>query len=498
MDIRGISVWRDLRAKRWTVEDKQHTYTLQEWNWGLRHQLVRTAIVAGQLDRELFIENVFAVLVDPQPVNDRIRLAFIFLYLLNVPEQTPPVSLARAELLLARAFGWRPDDLKEQSIASMDDMVRTLEEQHRQRNASQQHSDGWTSIIFAQAGTSAVSNATANDGSVTQDANNDAVLRVRLQNMLDAVASWAGLALEPELETTEQGFVWQQPQVVKPAQSNSTVSLGGKTAAFNETTGLKEPTATFFKGTARLKASHSKSTREQENVSDANPVAHLNHVNSDSGSQRIYKRTATLARTTHPGDSESERDAIESLTNTSNRAVATHKRYAVPKETVQHKAAGNITPAPGASIPSTQPHNDWRSNAVATQLNTDLNSINRSAVANHPVNHNGDWQTMHGNVPSQQWIAGQVHQTNGSVLPQYFTPDIAPGTFTSVGNWPHSHQNRKISVASNEACLASIPPSIAMRLQHSVKENPFELSEFEEKMADALERAAREAGIDIP
>jgi hypothetical protein len=494
MDIRGISVWRDLRAKRWTIEDKQHTYTLQEWNWGLRHQLVRTAIVTGQLDRELFIENVFSVLVDPQPVNDHIRLAFTFLHLLNVPEQTPPVSLARAELLLAQAFGWRPDDLKEQNIASLDNMVRTLEEQHRQRYASQQHNDGWKSIIFAQAGTSAVSTATANDGPVTQDANIDAVLRVRLQNMLDAVASWAGLALEPELETAEQGFVRQQPQVVKTAQSNSTVSLGGKTSAFNETAGLNEPTVTFFKGTARLKASHSKSTRAQENVSAANPVAHLNHVNSDSGSQQIYKNTAILARTTHPGDSESERDAIESLTNTFTRAVATHKRYAVPKETVLHKSAGNITPAPGVSIPSIQPHNNWRSNAVATQLNTDLNSINRNAVANHPVNHNSDWQHMHGNLPSQQRIAGQVHPANGSVLPQY----LAPGTFTGVSNWPHSHENRKISVASSEAYFASIPPSIAMRLQHSLKENPFALSEFEEQLADALERAAREAGIDIP
>jgi hypothetical protein len=32
----------------------------------------------------------------------------------------------------------------------------------------------------------------------------------------------------------------------------------------------------------------------------------------------------------------------------------------------------------------------------------------------------------------------------------------------------------------------------------AILENPFALSEFEERMADALERAAREAGIDLP
>jgi len=498
IDIRGIGVWRDLRANRWTIEDQQHTYTLQEWNWGLRHQLARSAVVAGQFDRELFIDNLFAVLVDSQPATDRIRLAYTVLHLLNVPEQTHPVSLARAEMLLAQSYGWRPDDLREHSVASLDDMVQILAEQDRQRSAHQ-HNDGWKSIVFTQPDSSITDTSnhaiSTNDASMAHDLNTDVVLHARLRNMLDAVAFWAGLVPDTELETTEDEFVRQQPQSIKGELSKQ---VGPEAVnVSDEINGLPEHPATFFKGMARLQPS-SRSTRHDENISSVSHVNHPGDVDSDkSGLQQNHVTTPRKERVMNPGNSLSGRGAIKSNFDDSEPMVVAHKRNAIE----------NPTPAPAASM---QPRNDGFGSATPSHLTANTTwpaagnktvgriiGVNGSAHA--PVSRNEAWQPLHGNLPSRTECKppALIDPAIDTTLANE-SAGLAAAALLRENEWPPDMDMPKILVAANEETLPSEPGSIAMVQLDTIKANPFALSELEEQLADALERAAREAGIDIP
>ena len=507
IDIRGIGVWRDLRANRWTIEDQQHTYTLQEWNWGLRHQLARTAIVAGQLDRELFIDSLFAVLVDPQPATDRIRLAYTVLHLLNVPEQIPAVSLARAEMLLAQSYGWRPDDLREHSVASLDDMVQTLAQQDRQ-HPTHQRSDGWKSIVFTQPGSSTTETSDHNTSTIgattAHDQNTDAVIRARLHNMLDAIVFWAGLTVEPELETTEDGFVQEQSQSIT---GDSSKQAGPKAVNVSAEVGdPHEPPATFFKGTARLKALSSRSTRENDPISK---VSHDNPSHVESGNTGLQQNNEMIARNDRLKDlrnRQPEREAIESLVDDSEPEFSIHKR----------NVFNNPAPAPatGASV---QHHNDRLNSAASSQLTANTawpaagnktvrQNIDVNESAHTPTNHNDAWQPLHGNLPSHaqippshtQWKSPGSADTAIDTIRAGHSAGLAAVALPRDTEWPFNQNRQEIVAAANEVTFPSDSESIVMGQRDNTKTNPFALSEFEEQLADTLERAVSEAGSDIP
>jgi hypothetical protein len=487
MDIRGISVWRDMRANRWTIEDQQHTYTLQEWNWGLRHQLVRSAVVANHLDRELFIENVFAVLANPQPVNDRMRLAYVFLRLLNVPEQKLPISLARAELLLAQAFGWRPDELKGQSISSLDEMVSTLEEHNRQHNAYQQTSDGWTSIIFSQSDSHNVNSEVIQERSAAQLETNDAVLRARLQNILDAVASWAGLSPEPELETNEQALLQQQAQSVNSEHANQSALVTEKPPRNVLAGGLNKAPAMFFKGTARLKAS-STSAQSPQHVSVADPSAYLTHLNHMDHAGKAGTREKNAAH----GEPQTKPSNLPTNSTLTSTKLRDNNIANIP---ATDKFSGNTLNVPGTAV---QTHHDWQGHTDEEQLHTVGNMVNLQATSNNTMSHNSVWQPIHVNLPSHQLAPPQEYPGKPSTLPKQYSPASTSAAFTSANEWPALNGQLIMTVAANESGSGSVPSFKTMQLQQSGNEYPFALSELEEQLADALERAAREAGIDIP
>ena len=497
IDIRGIGVWRDLRANRWTIEDQQHTYTLQEWNWGLRHQLARTAIVAGQLDRELFLDSLFAVLVEPQPADDRMRLAYTVLHLLNVPEQIPSVSLARAEFLLAQSYGWRPDDLREHSVASLDDMVQMLAQQDRQ-HPTHQRSDGWKSIVFARPGSTTTEtynhNASTIDATTAFDQNTDSVIRARLHNMLDAIATWAGLTVEPELETTEDGFAQEQLQSTKGELSKQTSPRA--VSVSDEAGDPPAPPATFFKGTARLKALPSRSMCENNSiftVSRDNP----NHVESDNtGLRQNMGMTAHNDRRKDLRNKKSEREAIESPVDDSD-----------PVQTLHERKSNSTMPAQGASV---QHRDDRLSSAASSRLTANAarpatgsktmrQSIELNESAHTPTNHNDAWQPLHGNPPSPaQWKSPLSADTEIDTNSAGHSAGLAAAALPQDAEWPLIQNRPETVAAANEVTFPSDLESIVIRRRDNTKTNPFALSELEEQLADALERAVREAGIDIP
>jgi hypothetical protein len=59
-----------------------------------------------------------------------------------------------------------------------------------------------------------------------------------------------------------------------------------------------------------------------------------------------------------------------------------------------------------------------------------------------------------------------------------------------------TYEPKMASIAIQEGYLETMQDTLA--LAGATFENPFALSEFEERLADVLERAAREAGIDLP
>jgi hypothetical protein len=61
---------------------------------------------------------------------------------------------------------------------------------------------------------------------------------------------------------------------------------------------------------------------------------------------------------------------------------------------------------------------------------------------------------------------------------------------------PPAHESKVVSSALQEGQFEALPALLAG--VDTPFENPFALSEFEEQLADALERAAAEAGIDLP
>ena len=77
-------------------------------------------------------------------------------------------------------------------------------------------------------------------------------------------------------------------------------------------------------------------------------------------------------------------------------------------------------------------------------------------------------------------------------------PALAAEAPARVRDWTALPDRPKTPAVTKEADNPSVLNSAPMAQLHRIRENPFALSELEEQIADALERAAREAGIDIP
>jgi hypothetical protein len=120
-------------------------YRIREWTWGERRRLVAASMRAdGRLDRARFLRRLVELLADPVPeAGEDALLASVALRLLGVGSSSWVGSLPSAEAVLARTWGWGPAELDQQPAPWVDGHLRALGGQPTAA-ASQA---GWTTII---------------------------------------------------------------------------------------------------------------------------------------------------------------------------------------------------------------------------------------------------------------------------------------------------------------------------------------------------------------
>jgi hypothetical protein len=321
--------------------------------------------------------------------------------------------------------------------------------------------------------------------------------------MLDAVAVWAGTAVAPQPDPVEDGFVRQKPQDTQEESPLQNGSVAAKIPVKVEDQDLPKPPPTFFKGTARLKSTATVSARENENISR---VGHVG--NDDSEHRHRHVTTVGNGTTINLSRRQLKREASESAVKSPGPMAEMHKRPGTPGEFARKKPYNKSIPAPVAALnhgPDALPHGAAPAHSAAQTTwpvpgattppgNLDYN---QSAPAAAP--HDDAWQPLYGVLPSQtRWRAPGLLDPANAASPEDPAPDSAAATLARARDWPVLQDAPKTSAVADEAALPSVANSAVVAQPLRIKEDPFSLSELEEQLADALERAAREAGIDIP
>ena len=562
VDIPGVEARYDLRSNSWKIQFRDETLVLRDWNWGERYGLVYRSTADGRFDRRTFVDFVFSELLDHAPEKYRIILADTVLELLGVPRRQPGFSLAHGEFLLARAFGWRPSQLSEEPVASLDNMIKTLVQEEQQRNAASKRyeDEGWTSIVF-QAPPPDPSSENANRPN-PEDMEQELLSRLRLQEKLDAVAIWAGEtidwteqddgrsfggdivsgAMPGPTETTGQSAVNSKPEI----SNNRGEPFPASSVFKKEQTERAEKTSTFYKGIARLKTDARRSGRKTEESGDTEhlpsharvrlsrlqpPKLHSepdgeasairemasSNMPPPSGSSRepAFRASQDKAGTSGPNASrfQSSGAAKQTSVNMSagppakngNLAKVTTARLARPR---QAKAdTGKATsPASGiVRVPSANARSE-RSQEASRRLpetrgeRHPLFSVAQNAPAKKKNGLASFSAKSTGNrgrgLPEHDFLSETARHPKSNSAETVF----GAGTPWRAANMDSLSKQMEISRQADaiEPSTADNPFEYAASRPEIEPSHPFALSELEERMADVLERAAREAGVDLP
>ena len=442
LDVPGIAVWHDLRTDTWTVEEGGQHFTLRRWHWGERLRLVRAAVHDAQFDSAHFVRAVADLLTEPPLAELNARITFACLHLLGVPEQRPSTSLVNAEHLLAHAFGWRPSDLGDQPVDSLDALVANL---LAARAAQRSDDAGWHSIVMTDAG--------APEAAKVEDAR----IRTRVANMLDSVACWVGATVaptqsdpagEPLSAIREEDSAPQSlPEDELPTRGSSALAQVEELQPEKAT--HSEPPArsllTPFSGSARLQPIAAAST-EKKRAAEPSPqtTADAAHEALDTGWSSSRSVELGLSR---PPESPAP---------------------------FLSQAAGSVrkTPAWGPMIDTLEntypPDLGTTPSPALLELPLSFGQVEPPGVWNDPL------------TTAEPWRPG---------LPAQAAPDASAQQAPS----------RAIRSALGEPPAAlPIHAGYALGAEPADLYDPFALSELEERMADVLAAAAREAGIDLP
>lgn len=563
MDIPLVEVWYDLRSKSWEIQYKEETFMLRDWNWGERYGLVYRSVTDGRFDRQKFVDFVLSELLDRVPDKEPIILANAVLELLDVPRRQPDFSLAHGEFLLAKAFGWRPSQLCEEPVASLDTMVQTLFREEQRRNAASKHyeDESWTSIVF-QAPSIDTSSENAS-GPNLEDIDQELLSRLRFREKLDAVAVWAGDTVDWTERDDGRLFGCEVVSGAMPCAAEATGKTAGnnkdgtsknggesfsKSSAFeNAQDEITDETSTFFyRGIARLKGDSRRSDRKTENLGDtkheqSHASARLTRVpqvksySEPAGDRAPIKEKAT---SNAPIPSVSSRESTfrpsqdkakssgpikrrpqsngpveqhsANLSAGGNRETGNPSRLTTARLASPTKAkpdTGKATsPRPGiariqtANGPSTRSPEVSGKQPEAPRAQRPLYSVvqgspakKRAGFANFPARAAGVYGT---GFPENNSLSRAPHNNGGNPAGTIRESE-APWRSAEMGA---TSEKKEISPHGITLEPAWTDNAFEYPASHSDVEtsHPFALSELEERMADVLERAAREAGVDLP
>jgi hypothetical protein len=399
--VDGITIERDLQRDLWRLHAGGPTLTLRPWTWGERRRLVEFATAGTALNRAAFVDGLFDLLLDPAPSPGlHPGLAFTCMYLLGIPERDAPVSLARAEFLIAATFGWAPQQISNQPAAGIDALVEQIQ--------PRADADGWTRIVIV-----------------------DAAIESRLESMFQTIAFWAGLASAPGFVAPNNPEARAQQTIPAPATERRPDSGGSPLR--DASAGERRSFESTLPGTARLirqpnpSSVHSRRSPSGEiATNNADPASRPNLTNGggvmrvpqqkslpDPTVGAVYDRPRSETKSSPLKVSRPELDPLPQTPARSSRIIAA----------IREGRALKARPMPAP--PLSPPHAETRDNS-----------------------------------------------------------DFFPAVRIQV-RWPEEHT---AAPAADAAFSAASP----------LPSNPFAQSEFEEQMADVLDRAAREAGVDLP
>lgn len=548
VDIPGVEAWFDLRSESWKIQYNDETFVLRYWNWGERYRLVCRSIADGRFDRRRFVDSVFSELMDRAPEKDRIVLADTVLELLGVPRRQPDCSLAHGEFLLARAFGWRPSQLSGEPVASLDEMIQRLVQEEQRRNAPSKRweDEGWTSIVFQPPPSDPSSRNES--GPTPEVIEREPLSKIRLQEKLDTAAAWAGEAVDwPEREDGRLFGCEVVPGIVHAAaqttghtekkHTDGTLDSGGEsfsknTASRNEHAEKKDNTSTFYRGIARLKTDPRQSGRKADDLGeDRHAPSHarvrlsrpqqakprsesaeeastnlkkaFSIMPTPSGSSResTFRTPQEEAGPAGPNHFQSQSDVMaeptpanlseagRGRTEKGNLAHAMTTRLAglghvkpnagreaSPVSGILHMPAEDLRPPKRPEVPGRPPvaPHDRNPGFPVVQDAPAMKKAGLAGFSARPTAADGR------GLPERAFLSETARH-----------PKVRSASASKPkGIFPHAETLEPAWAGNPFESTESRP---AVEASH-----PFALSELEEHMADVLERAAREAGVDLP
>ncbi len=489
VDVAGVVAQRDVASDRWRIEHRGQARWLRPWTWGERRRLLAAATACGRLDGEVFLDGLFELLLSPRPpIDTRCGHAVAALELLGVPRDGSALPLGRGELLLAERCGFSPGELEAQAAPALDGLVRQLSGTGATapdpayghpayghpaygQPAHTPSGEGWTSIVVA-------------DEPPVQ-ADESGRLHGRLAELLEAVAVWAGVAAaaeddaaEPRPVAAEAPAVAHDPQPDRPARlaaseegdarraGEPSVGAGSAplraqpspaaVAAPPAAPGAARPGPAVFPGTARLAPPR----RRDSAAWRSDPAA----------GRPAAMPPAAAAAASEPAVSNDVTDFGTFRLRAPRRSTASDPPPRRPPTLPSVTATEPSSPA-AAELESTRTpkaHPPW-GDAPAT-----------ATVLPHP--------TLERAAGSPPRLA------DGSPLA---APAAHPAfTWEPLAGGPTAAPPPLLAVAGGEPFAAAAPAPLAAAAA-ALAEDPFADSELEERLADVLERAAREAGVDL-
>ncbi len=427
LPVDGIAVERDLRNDAWRLSLDGAAFTLRPWSWGERRRIVQAASMAGALDRELLVDGVFDLLVEPGPGETRpAPLVVACLLLLGVPESGHAVPLGRAEFLVIQAFGWRPRELDAEPAAAIDALVSQLAPGGTDLPSLE---EGWTRVVFA-----------GEPGARQQP--EAAPAEEQLEKIMAAVEQWAGV--RPRLETARTtGAPPAAPETLPDAASapsDSAAPADNAPPQAEASSGRDErpgePGATTIRGTARLRRAPG----------------------------RAPTPAPPAVRTTAPRPVE-PRPAPPPVRATATAPWPVEPRLAPPA------LVPGAHEAPRAAMPAlagTDPPPASKREPNFPQERQPLRPVPAAAPLEPRPVRTGDWLVEPRRQEAPVSLPERPHEA-APLLP-----------------WPSADAPGAAAERTTAQPEIEMPP------------NPFRAGQLEEEMADVLDRAAREAGVDLP
>lgn len=532
--IPGMVVEPDFQSDAWHISYKENHSRLREWSWRERRRLVTAGTASGSLDADAFINGVFSLLLDPVPPDESTECwAYAVMQLLRVPENSEVASIAEGEYTLAREFGWRPDEIDRSGAGSIDKMLEQIM-MHRTDGVSGMQrtytNDGWTRLIIADEPQAIAGEA--HESIIDSQSPIDRQIQLRLSRMFAAISAWAGidnrndtrfshshnpLKAEAESEIVEQPakgtfnrqkagkvdssgmhspFPAAQVHLSQSEHSNSfpesevVEAVGTKDFRSKETAQVNK-----VDEAPRIKAVLSR-IREKENSRHL-PLENLNMgMQSERGLELpsgLYPQTngetPQNKGRNHPGSDEInvDREPRDTLPlNGSETPKPIHKVAAkrfIERYTggLSQSSSNNTTISNSARIEESLPN-------TADTFKKPLSDVTGSRESRLPIE------------PPPPGASKREKKRNGVQAPNS-TGEGIPSVQVEV-DWPRfspskNSGNRGLNDIETKSTPQNTFKLLDARTDSSEQGNLFESSELEEKIADILERAIRESGIDL-